>query len=1478
MSDISDLQQLVDSMNLSSPSSATADNSHQIDMIADAIRERLGIDLGRNQFHKLAQSLLQMTLERRREAGEGSSNNNNNLNTSGSPSLSPSRSVDPLSNSDSPGSENLQAYRSHRGRQEASTNRTTAVYNNNNHHQRGRSPGVANRAKPPPTNHHHHHASREKTPLRTYTQAPPPSGARQPPLQKHTRSLSPAFNLFRLQQGQQPEDEKKETDTTNIPAQPFTRPASRIDTSADQPIQPSRPPSPALTKINLLSSPPRGSPSRPNSPFGRPGLQEDSDPYVPMSPSRPAPQDSPYASRSHQHLSQHSAARARSVTPRQTRPPTVDDDDDDDARPLQSPGHRKAKSDQLQNASDCFSAIVSSPPHPPSSSTTPVVDTSIPFLNVPELSGDSQERKPAAASHPASMAAAATAEESSMFTPPPRSLPHHYPSTGSSTSSVEEVHWKKGRSTRTPAVFAMNLLSPDPTSTAAAAAVAAANNNNNINNTATFGQASSLQPKIFATASSPEKGTIFSNGSIQTTASFPVGAATTTTTAPLFNLGMPPPSPAEGKQRRPTVKRGSVRRPTVSGLSTEPNATTTSAAPAPSFVRTGSGRQRQASEPSGLFSSPPPSTPWPERAGSPMDFEPLESKTPTESGSFGATAPTRPMADTSTGTSLFSLGVGTRSTAANRRHFPHQRTGPRVVAELRTASSFQEGMASSHNNVNGGMSSAIYHSNFGSLTGAAEAPAAYTSVTASLAATAEQNAAEARRKELEAEHARRMELISAMRDEARAFYGAGDFRASIRVYTKALANFTGLPTISANNDVKAVLMSNRAACLMNIGAFQAAKTDCEEALPLVSEAQPNQPFSNDSGPLLKVKLFTRLGRAMLKLGEHKEATEIFDISLKEALAAEQLTKQIHSQRQADANIFALRQMKGDANAGKMDAHKLRELLEKIATCTIACLKHPTDRRHYTEALGYVSHALAIAGGSSDLYEKKLTLLASLKRWREAAGFCERLAASNVAMDNVFIDELASKSPFPGVPPAAFLTATFFADSREDSVEDADLKLPTRSAAEAVLRLPYSLTPYYLRALRLEERYPAADSALRALEELVERGNASFNSKQLKETFNWLGRERSKLTRTRHGREKGDDLFRTHDYDLAASQYAACLTIDAEGIWDNIDGDNAGGRLHAVLHCNRAACLMAVKRFPEAIEECTAALRIHSKYMKAILRRSRCYMRLCRYPEAVAEYQRWLNLVEEARTSPNSSSLFNTPCLFDGPKEVPDSDIAQVKRELDEVHKAKRRAEAKARETSQRREWDSSSYSHPNQSSWRQSRPAGQRRDQYAKTNWQSSRSTTDNAETRRDNWYSQTNDSRRWDSFAGSHPRGHHRSKSWGDKGKGDAKSTGDSSHSNRTGSGFSSNTRGGYHDSTVRSPGSDLTVDHYTVLGVSQNASDEDIKKSYRRLALKYHPDKNKDDGAADKFRRIKLAYETLSEPVARRQYDTELRYTTRF
>jgi DnaJ-class molecular chaperone len=62
---------------------------------------------------------------------------------------------------------------------------------------------------------------------------------------------------------------------------------------------------------------------------------------------------------------------------------------------------------------------------------------------------------------------------------------------------------------------------------------------------------------------------------------------------------------------------------------------------------------------------------------------------------------------------------------------------------------------------------------------------------------------------------------------------------------------------------------------------------------------------------------------------------------------------------------------------------------------------------------------------------------------------------------------------------------------------------------------------------------------------------------------------------------------------------------------------------------------------------------------------------------------------------------------------------------------------------------------------------------------------------------------------------------------------------------------------------------DYYKILGVAKGASDDDLKKAYRKMALKYHPDKNKSPGAEEKFKEIAEAYDVLSDPKKKEIFD---------
>ena len=65
------------------------------------------------------------------------------------------------------------------------------------------------------------------------------------------------------------------------------------------------------------------------------------------------------------------------------------------------------------------------------------------------------------------------------------------------------------------------------------------------------------------------------------------------------------------------------------------------------------------------------------------------------------------------------------------------------------------------------------------------------------------------------------------------------------------------------------------------------------------------------------------------------------------------------------------------------------------------------------------------------------------------------------------------------------------------------------------------------------------------------------------------------------------------------------------------------------------------------------------------------------------------------------------------------------------------------------------------------------------------------------------------------------------------------------------------------------LSEDLYKLLGVTKNADNRDIRKAFKKLALIYHPDKNNEDDAHDKFLKLNRAYEILKDEETRKKYD---------
>ena len=291
------------------------------------------------------------------------------------------------------------------------------------------------------------------------------------------------------------------------------------------------------------------------------------------------------------------------------------------------------------------------------------------------------------------------------------------------------------------------------------------------------------------------------------------------------------------------------------------------------------------------------------------------------------------------------------------------------------------------------------------------------------------------------------------------------------------------------------------------------------------------------------------------------------------------------------------------------------------------------------------------------------------------------------------------------------------------------------------------------------------------------------------------------------KEEGDGLFRKGSYEKDAEKYGNCLTIDSDSTaaYDaqNSDIDDAGGRLHAVLHCDRAACIMALKKYREAVKECTAALRIHTHYMKAMLRRGRCFARIRQYQEAVAEYERYIQLVDEAKRSPESAININAACTFDRPVDITDAEYSKAKQELLDVKTSMRLASNANANTNTNAQTNTTNEA--GQQQWYNSQFAKAAASNAAKRKDTAGRS---NAYARKQQWDAGANQ-RRYDPFGGSSP------KKAGSRKK-DAPA-GDSRADRRR----QNNNQQHQQPYVVRNPDC-----HYEVLGLSATASSAEIKK----------------------------------------------------
>ena len=305
------------------------------------------------------------------------------------------------------------------------------------------------------------------------------------------------------------------------------------------------------------------------------------------------------------------------------------------------------------------------------------------------------------------------------------------------------------------------------------------------------------------------------------------------------------------------------------------------------------------------------------------------------------------------------------------------------------------------------------------------------------------------------------------------------------------------------------------------------------------------------------------------------------------------------------------------------------------------------------------------------------------------------------------------------------------------------------------------------------------------------------------------------------------------------------------------------RLQGLILCHRAEALLGMEKWTNVVRDCDRALSLWPTLDRALVARAKAYTMLDMYSQALgdlrrayatspaqwiadhitkteAKWARWRARSERRQASKSESASSKPSASGSGSRSY-----AHRGYESSSRGGAGGGAKPEPRRTSY-------NTRQQQQQQQQQEREKQQQQEQKRYNTRQRRASDTDNRDPRSQRSYSYRGGASgsSSSSSSSSSSRGHHQS------GSSSSSSSGSSSGSS------------GYHGK--RRNAVDMGVGgFYTALGVGQSASEGEIKKAYRKLALKFHPDKNSSPSAETRFKKVTEAYTVLSSPAAKLKYD---------